>query len=68
MKPNPIIREILLVTTTTFSKRQLCETDVQDKNSQLTPAEQLEAACWNGLVYELLPEIMQKRSDNEKVS
>jgi len=58
MKTNSVIREILFVTTTSFSKRQLCETDAQDRSSNLAPAEQLEAACWNGLVDELLPEIM----------
>ena len=67
MKPNPIIKEILLVTTTSFSQRQLCEIDVTERNNYLTPAEQLEVACWNGLVDELLPEIMQKSSDGEKL-
>ena len=58
MKNNSIFREILFVTTTSFSKRQLCETDAQERTSGLAPAEQLEAACWNGLVDEVLPEIM----------
>ncbi len=58
MKNNSIFREILFVTTTSFSKRQLCETDVQDRTSNLAPEEQLEAACWNGLVDEMLPETM----------
>ncbi|HEY6977079.1 MAG TPA: hypothetical protein VH396_12375 [Chitinophagaceae bacterium] len=58
MKNNSIFREILFVTTTSFSKRQLCETDVLEKNCNLAPAEQLEAACWNGLVDEVLPETM----------
>ena len=58
MKNNSIFREILFVTTTSFSKRQLCETDAGERDSNLAPAEQLEAACWNGLVDEMLPEIM----------
>ena len=67
MRPDSIIREILLMTTTSFSKRQLCETNAQDKNSNLAPAEQLEAACWNGLLDELLPEIMHDASHDKKL-
>jgi hypothetical protein len=58
MKNNLIFREILFVTTTSFSKRQLCEIDAQDRVGNLAPEEQLEAACWNGLVDEVLPETM----------
>jgi hypothetical protein len=58
MKNNSIFREILFVTTTSFSKRQLCETDAMERDRNLAPAEQLEAACWNGLVDEVLPETM----------
>jgi|SRR3954447_11163364 hypothetical protein len=58
MKDNSISREILFVTTTSFSKRQLCKTDMQDKRNDLAHEEQLEEACWNGLVDEMLPEIM----------
>jgi hypothetical protein len=58
MKNNSVFREILFVTTTSFSKRQLCETDAEERGSNLAPAEQLEAACWNGLVDEVLPETM----------
>ena len=67
MHPSSITREILMMTTTSFSKRQLCETDAEERNSHIAPAEQLEAACWNGLLYELLPEIMHKPSDGEKL-
>jgi hypothetical protein len=52
-------REILLLTTTSFSKRQLCETDPKEKNINRTPAEQLEAACWNGLLGEVLKGVME---------
>ena len=66
MKNNSLIREILLVTSTSFSNRQLCDTDAQDRNNNLAPAEQLEAACWNGLLDEMLPEIMHPSSSGEK--
>src|SRR5262245_21952957 len=58
MKTNSIKHEILLFTTTTFSKRQLCEMNAQDDNNNLCPSQQLEIACWNGLLDELLPEVM----------
>ncbi len=67
MKPASIIQEILLVTTTSFSSRQLCEGDSEDKNSRQAPAEQLEAACWNGLLDEMLPEIMHNLPDRKKL-
>src|SRR5688572_525230 len=67
MKNNSLIREILLVTTTSFSNRQLCDTDSQDRNNNLAPAEQLEAACWNGLLDELLPEIMHQSQHAKKL-
>lgn len=54
MKTDSIIQEIWLMTTTTFSKRQLCEMNSQEGNRCVIPAEQLEAACWNGLLDELL--------------
>lgn len=54
MKPGSNTIEILLSTTSSFSKRQLCETDAQEKNRIPNPAEQLEAACWNGLLEEIL--------------
>ena len=67
MKLNSLTREILFVTTTSFSQRQFCEKDLQDKSSHLSPAEQLEAACWNGILDEVLPEIMQDSPCGEKI-
>jgi len=57
MKPYSNIHEILLSTTSSFSHRQLCER-IDPEKSNLTSEEELEAACWNGLLNELLPEIM----------
>jgi len=67
MKPSTIIREILMMTATSFSERQLCEIDTPDRNNHLSPAEKLEAACWNGLLQELLPEIMHNPPGSEKL-
>ena len=57
MKTNFAQQEILLMTGTSFSSRQWCEKNDQDNQNQLTEKEQLEEACWNGLLPEMLPEI-----------
>src|SRR5437773_7575832 len=67
MKPNSFTQEILLVTTSSFSQMPFCARDSKDKSSHLSPAEQLEAACWNGLLSEVLPEIMQDSPCAEKI-
>jgi hypothetical protein len=67
MKTHNINQEILLVTTTTFSKRQWCEKDVRDNSYNLSPTEQLEEACWNGLLDELLPETIVKSASGKKL-
>ena len=54
-------QEILLLTGTSFSQRQLFETDARDANSSLSEGEKLEQACWNGLLGELLPEVITNR-------
>jgi|SRR5215831_17865359 len=58
MKNNITIQEILLMTATSFSHRQLCEINPMDKKNNYNSAEQLEAACWNGLLPEMLPEVV----------
>ena len=62
MKPGSNSHEILLLTTSSFSKRQLCETDVKDPGKIPNPAEQLEAACWNGLLDEILDGVIEHPS------
>jgi len=63
---NTTVQEILLMTNTSFSKRQLCETRTHKNDRHLAPAEQLEVACCNGLLYEMLPEIMPVTAPQEK--
>ena len=67
MKTNSINHELLLFTSTTFSKRQLCEINEQGNMHTLPTAQQLEMACWNGMLDELLPEIMQIPFCTEKL-
>lgn len=53
-------QEILLVTTTTFSQREWCEREAGEARHRLPPLEALENACWNGVLADLLPEILAK--------
>lgn len=59
MKPHLLQQEILLLATTTFSNRLWQAKDWQD-DDQSSPADQLEEACWNGLLDDLLPELLRK--------
>ena len=67
MKPQAISREILLMTGTSFAKRQLCERKdaKQKEGNKYSPADELEKACWSGLVFEMLPDIF---NDDERKS
>jgi hypothetical protein len=64
MKTNSTQQEILLITGTGFSARQWCEKNDQGQN-QFTEKEQLQNACWNGLLPEMLPEICKPAKDKD---
>ena len=57
-----IQQEILLLTNSTFSQKQWCEKEITEGNKQLSQMKRLEVACWNGLLSELLPELMEQSS------
>ena len=57
MKTNSTQQEILLMTNTTFAQREWCRKDLYEGKGDLSEAEQLEEACWNGLVSEIFPEL-----------
>ena len=59
MKTGSTQQEILLITGSNFSARELAEKKVEEKQS-LTAEEKLEDACWNGLLNDMLPELVQK--------
>lgn len=67
MNPISFQQEILILTGTSFSSRQCCEKDEKGNTSPLTEAEQLENACWNGLLPDILPEIMEQRLNNNPI-
>ena len=66
MKTTSTQQEILLMTGTRFSEREWAEKLVEDKN-KLSATEKLEDACWNGLLDEMLPELVQKTTDGKKL-
>lgn len=66
MKTNSTQQEILLMTGTTFSSK-CWEKNEPDKRENLTEKEQLEEACWNGMLYEMLPEICSQEEGDEKM-
>jgi len=66
MKTDSTQQEILLMTGTTFSIREWCEKDAGKQNN-FTEKEQLENACWNGLLQAMLPEICVQPEGNKKL-
>lgn len=56
MKTN-LQQEILLMTGTRFTARQCWQKINSENNDRPSESEQLQDACWNGLLKEMLPEI-----------
>jgi len=67
METNSTQQEILLITGTSFSSRQLSEKDDLSDKKNLSDLEQLEEACVNGLLQEMLPEICARPKDANKI-
>jgi len=59
MNSKTVNHEILLFTGTGFTDRKYCSRDTESSNGKkLSPLEELEKACWEGLLYEMFPEIV----------
>src|SRR4051794_36305036 len=58
METNAVQQEILLLKNTSLSQRLLFENDTQENGRNLPQSEQLEAACWNGWLDAMVPEIV----------
>ena len=54
------------MTGSRFSAREWAEKNVEDKN-KFSATEHLEDACWNGLLYEMLPELVQKTTEGKNL-
>jgi hypothetical protein len=53
-------QEILLMTGTNFTSRQCWQKNNSEKENFLSEPDELQDACWNGLLKEMLPEICEK--------
>ena len=62
-----IIKQEILLMITPFSKRELCEKNAPKDFHHQSYAEQLEAACWNGLLDELPGDIVKKTSSGKRL-
>jgi hypothetical protein len=60
MKTAPIQQEIVLVMNTTLSNKQWTEKDITGGANKGPVTDRMEEACWNGLLDELLPEIIER--------
>ena len=59
MKKQTTFHEILLFTGTEFSHRSFSRKDTYNSSdNNLSAIEELERACWEGLLYEMFPEII----------
>ena len=67
MKPASLQQEILLVTTTKISRRQLAGNNKSCNHNKLSDTEQLEEACWHGFLDKLLPGTIGKPSSGKKL-
>jgi hypothetical protein len=59
MKPKNIQQEIMVFTETSFAQKTLLEK--RDSDERVSPAEKLEKAFWNGMLNEMLPELILPR-------
>ncbi|HJS56090.1 MAG TPA: hypothetical protein VJ765_16175 [Chitinophagaceae bacterium] len=50
--------EILLFTGTSLASKQLISTDKKGDSRERSAIEELEKACWNGMLHEIFPEIL----------
>jgi hypothetical protein len=62
MKQQSTQQEVLLITNSSFAHRQWCKKE-DDENINTSPEENIEEACVNGLMKELLPEVFQPTKD-----
>jgi hypothetical protein len=60
MKQRATNHEVLLFTGTNFSKKQFCNKDYRQLDNSLE--DQLQRACWNGLIFEILQDILEHPS------
>jgi hypothetical protein len=58
MKKTNIHNEILLFTGTSLANKQFTNMEQNNNERQYSAIEKLEKACWDGILYEIFPEIL----------
>lgn len=58
MKPTSTHHEILLFTGTGLASRQFSSREENSNGKTYSAIEELEKACWNGILFEMFPEIL----------
>ena len=58
MKTTRTHHEILLFTGTSLTSKQLANNEKNSHGQKFSAIEELEKACWNGIIYEMFPEIL----------
>ena len=66
MTPVNVQQEVLFFTGTTFAQKELKSND-PSVSSQIPFTDQLENAMWNGLLFEMLPELKEETIDQKKI-
>ncbi len=64
MAKNFVQVEVLLMTGTSYLAGNWIKKDDNPTNRQLSEIEQLQEACWNGLLERMLPEVLIKPSND----
>jgi len=65
MEPQIINQEVLLFTATGFYCRQFCKRN-SEGDSDYSVVEKIEKACWDGMLYEMLPELIRDFGSHTK--
>lgn len=67
MKPEYTKQEILLFTNTSFARREF-SSNATENNKILSANDRLEKACWDGLLGDLLPEVVDSTGKKNYIS
>ncbi|HLK29773.1 MAG TPA: hypothetical protein VKT28_14440 [Puia sp.] len=68
MKDHSTQQEILLMPNTTFLRHQWLQKNERLAKRRNSLSEEIEHACWNGMIYEMLPGVIEKAKSDEKLS
>ena len=58
MKPTNTHHEILLIANTSLANKHLAGNEAPGSDNRSASIEELEKACWNGILHEMFPELL----------